>query len=523
MNWIKRARIYIRRNPLKSLLLLLIVFILGNVSAGAFSILQGSYQVEQMIKDRLPVAMAIDVDPAQTEAALKADPDFWTKGDFELIQLEDLERVAQSKYIAKYDIRLEMNVGSEYYQEWLDPFYQVNQSQPDDPNQPYRMYKLYGTSYPGVLEIEQGIWQLVEGRTFTQEEIDSGQSVGLITKNLADLNGLKIGDTMHVAAYQFAGQIISSDIIPQVVDQTDVPLRIIGIYQPQNPAKLPRGPIKAVVNGEAARLEFADEEGFHNDPTKQMQENRLIAPTALVSDVFLSDMEKSLARSDRTISPEIRQSLLTVPYTSMFFLKDPDDATAFIADMSPVLPKYYKFYQNNNNFTEIAGPVTQATDLANRVMLAAALASGLIISLVVMLFLRDRRYELGIYRSLGKPKSKVISQVVLEVLMVAILAIGLSLITGQLIAQALSDTMVSDQLDSIEYVAQLDEDYYLANYYFGDFSGFLAVEDITTNYRIEFTPRYIVLFVLIGLSTIFASAVGPMVYLLNLNPRKILT
>lgn len=513
MNWFKRSIIYIKRNLNKGLLLFLIIFFLGNVLAGAFSILQGSYQVEQMVKKRLPAALAVDIDTTQTKSALEKDPDFWTKGDFYMASLDQLEQIGESHLVDKFDIRLEITAGSEYYQAWLDPFYAREQ---DDQTR-YIDFKLAGTNYPAVLEIEQGAWQLIEGRTFTQEEVDSGAEVGLITQNFAEVNQLKLGDTMVVSVFQMD----YSQTTPQVLNQIDVPLKIIGLYQPKEPPAQPTEAVEQMVDGKLVSTRFADKDGYHYDGTKQMQENRIIAPAKLVNDTFQADMLDSVDVSKLT--PYQLTNLLTPEYHSVYILKDPSEVDRFIEETTPLLPKYYTFFENDNNYDDISAPLKQASDLAQKIMLATVVASALIVSLVVVLFLKDRRFELGILRSLGESQTKISAQILLEMLLIASFAIAASLITGQLIARALSDSMISSELQAIEYIPFLDDNYFWARYRFGDLSGFLEVDDIVSHYVIEFSPRYILLYSLLGLGTIFLAALGPVLYILRLNPKQILT
>ena len=60
MNFLKRARVSITRQRNKSLLILGIVFILGNVLAGSYAVLQGSANVERAIQDQLIPVLAVE-------------------------------------------------------------------------------------------------------------------------------------------------------------------------------------------------------------------------------------------------------------------------------------------------------------------------------------------------------------------------------------------------------------------------------------------------------------------------------
>ena len=61
--------------------------------------------------------------------------------------------------------------------------------------------------------------------------------------------------------------------------------------------------------------------------------------------------------------------------------------------------------------------------LSKYVLIVAIIATVLITGLVVLLFLRDRKHELGIYLSLGERRGRVVGQILIEVMVVAFIGI----------------------------------------------------------------------------------------------------
>ena len=49
---------------------------------------------------------------------------------------------------------------------------------------------------PNMIEFEEGTNQIVEGRFYNQQEIDSYANVVLVSKELADVNNLRVGDSI---------------------------------------------------------------------------------------------------------------------------------------------------------------------------------------------------------------------------------------------------------------------------------------------------------------------------------------
>ena len=57
---------------------------------------------------------------------------------------------------------------------------------------------VYAHMYPNMIELEEGTFSVVEGKFYTQDDVDNNKRVGLITKELAEQNGFKVGDTISI-------------------------------------------------------------------------------------------------------------------------------------------------------------------------------------------------------------------------------------------------------------------------------------------------------------------------------------
>jgi putative ABC transport system permease protein len=113
--------------------------------------------------------------------------------------------------------------------------------------------------------------------------------------------------------------------------------------------------------------------------------------------------------------------------------------------------------------------------------------------------------------------------VVIEVLIIAIIALAISLFTGNLISGGLSGQMIENQL-----AAQGADALYggiAISYVGGDASllaGDLSVEDVINSYQVGFSLPYALTFLGIGLGSVVLSCVVPLLYVLRLKPKKIL-
>ena len=161
--------------------------------------------------------------------------------------------------------------------------------------------------------------------------------------------------------------------------------------------------------------------------------------------------------------------------------------------------------------------------ISSVVLLATIVATIIILSLLITLFLRDRRHEIGILLAIGEKKIKVIGQIVLEIVLIAIIAISLSLFSGNILLSTISDKMLNDQIAAQEQ--QLDQIGYMSISSWLDFMGYsndISSEDLREIYKVPLDVTVICLYYVIGLLTVIISTIIPLIYITRLNPKKIL-
>ena len=197
-------------------------------------------------------------------------------------------------------------------------------------------------------------------------------------------------------------------------------------------------------------------------------------------------------------------------------MKNPEDLEKFKQEAQALLPKHYIAYASSDNYDNIAGPVKSMSKIAGYVLIAAVSASVMVITLVVLLFLRDRKHELGIYLSLGEAKVKVVLQALVEVFIIALVALSLSVVSGNVLAKGLSNTLIQSQIEQqkndngVSYVG-LDE-----------LNDSTTIDDVVEEYNVRLTPSYVVLMYVIGLGTVLVATIVPTTYIVRLNPKRIM-
>lgn len=486
----KRGFMGITRKIGKSFILLAVIFILGNLISGAISIQQATGNVEESIKERLGAAATLELDYEEMEKMSETE----LMGlDIQNIDVELIKKIGELSYVKYYDYSMSTYLGSETIESYQD------EGMEDDfvMEGPSMDFELKGINYASVIDFEEQKGKLVDGRVFTTEEVDNGESVTIISKKLAEKNNLHVGDTFTLDNIVFD---YNEEGEEELLDSRDVVLEIIGLFEPQS--------IKAnqedqVDTPDGGMIGFMDMD----------YQNTMYVPNDIVADEDRYQWEEYMKSDDELAAMMEEEGESFEYYTPMYVLNNPEDSAAFEEEALPLLPEFYKVISATDQYDDIAGPIESMSKLAKYVLYVAVIATVLITGLVVLLFLRDRKHELGIYLSLGERRARVVGQILIEVMVVAFIGITISLFSGNFLAGQVSDAMMKADDKSSIYDDMM---------YYSEFQTDLTTEDVLDSYEVSLNSSYILGFYIIGLLTILISTVIPLIYIVRLNPKKIL-
>lgn len=133
-----------------------------------------------------------------------------------------------------------------------------------------------------------------------------------------------------------------------------------------------------------------------------------------------------------------------------FELNSPEQADAFIAEANDKLPSIEStnlaLSIDTSAYEQMVGPIESVGNFATTIFWIVIIASVAIITLIVTINVKDRRYEMGVLLSLGASKLNVAGQILIELLIVGTLAFVVSIGTGTLVAQAMSQQLIDSQI-----------------------------------------------------------------------------
>lgn len=309
-------------------------------------------------------------------------------------------------------------------------------------------------------------FQLVEGRHIKEGD----DHVVLISTAIAEKNALKLGDTITVQCCYDSG------------NYPDVSLTIIGIYAYE-----------------------ADNE-FNTTSTDKR--NRLIIDHKAMQEI----MQRDVIQYDNGVD---------------FYVDDPREMEKIASQIKALDLDWDSFTltMDNSAYEAVASPLTAMQNLIVWLIVGCVAVSVGILILILSMWIKQRRHETGILLSVGISKSRIILQYTVEVLMIAIIAFGLSFFTSNLISQGVSDLIfhqVSESQPLPEIELPDDGTEYLditGQYIPYDTSNVESLESVQVNV----SPDHLLYIYIFGILLIAFSVSAASISVIQMKPKKILS
>ena len=467
---LKTALLSMRKNWGRSLLLLLLMFLITNLIIAGLSIQSASqeamnqvrtslgsdvtfsYQMKNMMKDR-EKGQALD-ESIQNITTDMAD------------QLKDLE------YVESYNYTLSVGVSSED----INPVEMTSQTTQETPRMGNEMTKMPDdndftivgdTTMAHLSEFENENYVLSSGRLLTEDDANTQNCV--IETTLASDNDLSVGDQI---TFQ------SSD------GEVEVTLTIVGIY----------------------RVETSEQMG-------NMMSNRQNPMNQIYTDLSVA---QTINQDDTQIS------------SATYYLNDPDHIEAFIAlaqSSTDIDFETFTLDANDQIYQRSIASLESMGQFAVIFLIIVVVAGSIILCLILILTMRSRFYEYGVFLSLGQSKIKMICQQFIEIFLIALIGWTLSLGTGKMVSNVIGHMLESTQNNQSEVMMEIpDNQPETQNKGQKDMTLWDRAIQSPDNQELDvsLTPRTVGYLAGMTFGICVISIVLPSLYILRLSPREIL-
>lgn len=311
------------------------------------------------------------------------------------------------------------------------------------------------------------MFQLIDGRHIKEDD----DHAVLISSAVAEKNNLKIGDTITVQCCYDSG------------NYPDVELTVVGIYEYKG-----------------------DTDSFHTTSTDKR--NRLIIDHKAMQEI----MQRDEIQYDNGID---------------FFVDDPREIDRIAGEIKNLDLAWdcFALTVDNSAYEAVAASLLSMQKLTVWLIVGCMVVSVSILILILSMWIKQRKYETGILLSIGITKGRIVFQYILEVLVIAVVAFGLSYFTSSLISQGISDLIFNQAAESQpmpEIEVPDDGSEYLditGQYIPYDTSNMKMVESVEVNV----SPNNLLYIYVFGTFLIVFSVLAASATVIRMKPKKILS
>ncbi|MFT8966328.1 ABC transporter permease [Leuconostoc suionicum] len=227
-------------------------------------------------------------------------------------------------------------------------------------------------------------YKITSGRGITAADKNTNNVV--IESELATSNSLKVGSTIKVKT--------TDD------DSKTYTLNVVGIYKAKTSTSSQGGPNMS-------------------DPSNTIYSSYTFAGTV---------------NGDTT-------SVTSVVYT----LTDSSKEKAFTKQAKKLISSSFSLTSSSETYALLMKPMKNVQSFANKIVWIVGIAGTIILALITVLMIRERRHEIGVLMALGESKFKIVLQLFSELFAVLVLSLVIAGVAGNFVENAVGKQLVSQQ------------------------------------------------------------------------------
>lgn len=467
MSTFKQVWLSIKRRKSKSIIMFLIVFLLGNVFCAATSIVNSIDQLETDFKNQMGMKITI------------------SKNDeiYNYFTYEELEEDVNSLISNIEEIDREGFLKYNDYQYSLTGLFSENlifnnkyiKVQPC--SLPFDMHLIGLTETQFIDAIDQKV-KLIKGRYFSEEEINNSERVLILSDKFTyNGNNINVGDVIPIEKIVYDQEL--NEIHKEISSYT-----VVGIF-----SKLP-----SLINHDSYELENYD--------------THIYIPYSTLFHEYkkINDLYNSFSNSKNLL----RLQLYMIKIKLSNINDDKEFYTLFNLENPLIYSKnsqsLYNLLTTEDIYKKMVVPLNSLTKISNMLRITSSITVLILFSLCIFIFLKDKKYEIGVLYALGENKIQIVLNQILEILIIGMLAIVLSMFSGVKFGELYSKGLIENQIEASQYVYVEEQ----------------SQKELLERYTVEINIEYITMVFTGGITIIAISSLVPIMYILHLEPKKVL-
>ncbi|MDD2376505.1 MAG: ABC transporter permease [Clostridia bacterium] len=407
---IKNAFKSITRSKTRNILIGIIIVVVATASCIALSIKNAANEVKQSYLDSYNVTAQLSLDrgalrnaanTSDTAATATFDPKEFMS-NVQNVSAENIMTYGVSEYVKSYLLSIQTNMNSTTLTKVSDTIVTTNNDRPrmDDrggvSNVSSGDFKVIGyKSLDSMTQFIDSVYKVTTGSMF---DIDSNNNLCVISVELAEKNSLTVGSTFVLNNPNAATEVYT--------------FTVTGIYEDTS-----------------TDSEFSMFSG---------SANQILTTYTSLNNIV-------------TTSNTVEDTKLSIQTDATFNLVNANVVDVFTAELKTKgLSDYYTVNTNLESFNQSIAPLENLSSFATTFLIIVLLIGGSILVILNMLNIRERKYEIGVLRAIGMKKHLVLSQFVIELLMVTSISIILGGVIGSVSSVPIANYMLQSEISTQE-------------------------------------------------------------------------
>lgn len=476
---VKNAWINIKRSKGRNILIGLIILIVTISSYVALAMNNSSNNLVDSYKNNNLLEVTFGIDMQNFRQKREED----SSSQIPTLTMEDIENYGDSEYVDSYYYYYTTSLSSNQIEAIsMSDFFEGKGDMPEDENGKQMMDKgsmkssdgdFKFLAYSDVSYAESfidGSNKIIEGEFFDN---DSTENVIIISSDLADENSISVGDIITFYS--------DSDT------DTTFEFTVVGIYE---------------------------DSSDNSDNFTNM--NAMVSSNQIYTTV--SALENILSYKD-TVGNNI---------SAKYYLTSSDDLESFEAEVREKgLSDNYSINNNLDSILSTLEPIQNISNFSLTFLVIVCVVAMIVIGILTMINIRDRKYEIGVLRAIGMSKLKVMAQLLIEITIVTIIAIILGLGIGKIVSQPVTNAMLSSEIEKYtEEQTQIQDNFGGKDFNKGQTMNrpreMKQSVDFVDTLKVEMNPISIIIVTLISLAITLLCGMISIIYVNRYSPNKIL-
>lgn len=258
-----------------------------------------------------------------------------------------------------------------------------------------------------------------------------------------------------------------------------------------------------------------------NGKELDLLETLLLNKTQIVNREILAN--KIITGSKVIENLVVDDSTLVTTITPTFILKDKDSVEKFTTEIKEKgLSEYYTLNTNVEELESATKSIENVKTFATTFLLIMLAISAVVLFVINMINIRERKYEIGVFRTIGVSKFKLTLQFALEILIVSVVMLGIGAVCGSFLAKHVGNMLLENEIQSVqEETEQISNNFGKGGPMDMNFGGTVNVQTIDTiNAVVDITV--VAQLLGIGLALMLVSSLASMISIQRFSPLTIL-